>query len=96
MFVFFASENAGDNTRENRAQQKRTKKERKRKKTRQRKETMGNRLEQQADPCKPLLDAYVECMKEHEGVAPEPFEPEFCEEAKSLYLDCRRKGKSSG
>ncbi len=39
--------------------------------------------------CGDLLDAYVRCMEEHRDVAPDPYEPEWCDAEKSLYRACR-------
>ena len=47
-------------------------------------------------PCGALLDAYVACMEKHKNVAPDPYEPEWCSEQKSLYRACRDELKSTG
>ena len=46
---------------------------------------MGNK---QPLPCSDLIDSYVKCMEEHEGVRPDPYEPEWCDDQKQSYLGC--------
>ena len=42
------------------------------------------------DPCVKVLDDYVKCMADHEGVAPGLYEAEWCEVEKNEYHDCRQ------
>jgi len=44
------------------------------------------------DPCGTYLEAYVRCAEAHAGKRPDVYE-EYCEEEKSLFLDCREKQK---
>ena len=53
---------------------------------------MGNK---QSHPCNDLLEAYVKCMEIHEGVRPDPYEPEWCEVEKDAYRECREKLKAA-
>ena len=46
--------------------------------------------------CGALLDAYVRCMEEHQNVAPDPYEPEWCSAENSLYRACREELKRDG
>jgi len=41
------------------------------------------------DPCEELLVKYVKCAEKHHNVAPEPYETDYCEEEKGLYIECR-------
>jgi hypothetical protein len=41
-------------------------------------------------PCESPLVAYETCMQNHIGVAPKPYEGEFCETEKQSYLNCRK------
>ncbi len=41
-------------------------------------------------PCESPLVAYETCMQNHIGVAPKPYEGEFCETEKQNYLHCRK------
>jgi hypothetical protein len=41
-------------------------------------------------PCESPLVAYETCMQNHIGVAPKPYEGEFCETEKQNYLNCRK------
>ena len=50
---------------------------------------------EQSHPCSELLDAYVKCMEIHEGVRPDPYEPEWCEAEKDAYRECREKLKTT-
>jgi hypothetical protein len=54
---------------------------------------MGNVFDKELLPCKDLMNSYVKCMEDHEGVRPDPYEPEWCCESKNLYLDCMSKFK---
>ena len=47
---------------------------------------MGNRAPL---PCSDLINTYVDCMEKHEGVRPDPYEPEWCDAEKHAYLACR-------
>jgi hypothetical protein len=42
------------------------------------------------DPCANVLEAYVQCMDEHEGVAPALYEAEWCDVEKNEYHECRQ------
>jgi hypothetical protein len=50
-------------------------------------QAMGNAV-QTPLPCAEFMDSYVKCMEEHEGVRPDPYEPEWCDEEKNSYLNC--------
>ena len=47
------------------------------------------------DACAPVLDAYVKCMADHEGVAPGAYEVEWCDVEKNEYHDCRQELKAA-
>lgn len=47
----------------------------------------------QSIPCYSQLQAYELCVETHNGVAPRPYESEWCEEEKQAYLHCRNTNK---
>ena len=49
---------------------------------------MGSAFEKEPLPCSEFLDKYVKCMEDKSGVRPDPYEPEWCDEQKTSYLDC--------
>jgi hypothetical protein len=54
---------------------------------------MGNTnttIETKTDPCGAVLEAYIKCMEEHDGVRPDPYEPEYCHFEREVYLECRK------
>ena len=52
---------------------------------------MGQALGKKEDPCKSLLDAYVQCMHDHEGQVPDLYELEYCVEEAEVYKACRER-----
>jgi hypothetical protein len=53
---------------------------------------MGAALGGEADEtglCTAAIDKYVQCMSAHEGIRPDPYEPEFCAVERDLYIACR-------
>ena len=44
---------------------------------------------EQSHPCSEYMNAYVKCMEVHDGVRPDPYEPEWCEAEKDAYRECR-------
>ena len=52
-----------------------------------RRSSMGNQQDKQL-PCTEFMKSYVKCMEDHEGVRPDPYEPEWCDQEKTSYLDC--------
>ena len=43
------------------------------------------------DPCDGLLEKYLKCVQDYDGVAPSEYDTEYCEEHKGLYVECRKK-----
>jgi len=54
---------------------------------------MGSTLAKFNDPCVDHLNAYIRCAEKHAGKRPDVYE-EYCEEEKSLFLDCRAKQRA--
>ena len=46
-------------------------------------------------PCLSQLQLYEVCVETHNGVAPRPYESEWCEEEKQIYLLCRQNIKQT-